>query len=84
MALQDYWTIGQCLYCKSLIPLALYDENRHYKLTDSFSLRHAEQVANSDCHALGHYDYSDLRRQDLGPIDGLKPNLSFASEIIPR
>jgi hypothetical protein len=84
MTKQNCWVVESCCYCKSVIPLAKYDQSKHYKLAESFSIRHDEQVPTSSCHALGRYTYSDLRKRDLDLIGDLRPNLGFAERIIPR
>jgi hypothetical protein len=80
---QNYWTV-ECHYCHQTILLAPYDKNKHYKLSDSFALRHDEQGTRSDCHARGHYSFAELRRCDLSVASGLVPNLDFAEQAIPR
>jgi hypothetical protein len=84
MTKQSYWVVQSCCYCKSLIPLAIYNQDNHYKLAESFPIRHDEQVPTSYCHALGQYTYNDLRRYDLEAIADLRPNFDFAEKIIPR
>jgi hypothetical protein len=76
---QSYFAV-ECAYCKCLIPLARYDSELHYgKLADSFFARH-EAIG---CGALGVYRFTDLRRYDLETVPNLKPNFSFANQILP-
>ncbi len=83
MTISPHFTV-MCTYCDSVIPLAAYNPDLHYKLADSFFGRHSEQVPGSKCNALGIYSFMDLDKRDVAPVYNLSPNLDFAEKILQR
>jgi hypothetical protein len=90
MTKQSYWVVQSCCYCKSLIPLAIYNQDNHYKLAESFWIRHDEQVptATAMLWADTHTTICKNTTSSLSPIsDRISPlprRLSVATFLCQR
>ncbi len=74
----SYFSVKECRYCKSPIPLVEYNCNTFCRLAQSFFAR----CNNPQCNGLAKYSFLDIDRLNLPPIDGLVPQLDFAKQML--